>query len=508
MVSSTRPDLLLINPPSRKQVYQSLAEDFSAIEPPVWAGLMASYSRHEGLRVELLDAEAMQWSIAETAREAAALRPRLVVMVVYGQQPSASTQVMPAAGALCREIKSLDPTLPILMVGGHVAALPARTLREEAADFTCGGEGLTTMVALARMLKQHGTDWAGVPDLYHRVEGKVAEPRVHAPLTIDLDTCMPGLAWDLIPVPRYRAHNWHCLGSSDASGRLERSPYASIYTSLGCPFHCHFCCIQAPFRSGESASGMASGRNSYRMWGAKRVVDDCEMLASRYGVKHIKFADELFLLNRSHVEGICDEIIRRGLELNIWAYARVDTVDARLLDKLKRAGINWLALGIESGAERVRDDVHKGFKEDQLFLTMSSIKQAGIAVIGNYIFGLPEDDLASMQATLDLALELKCEFANFYSAMAYPGSKLFDMAMEQGLQLPESWSGYSQHAFDTLPLPTRHLSGPEVLRFRDGAFQTYFSHPDVLSSIRTLFGPGAETHIRHMVAQPLPRKFT
>ena len=81
-----------------------------------------------------------------------------------------------------------------------------------------------------------------------------------------------------------------------------------------------------------------------------------------------------------------------------------------------------------------------------------------------------------MQRTLDLALELNCEFANFYSAMAYPGSPLYEQALSLGWALPEKWSGYSQHAVDTLPLPTRHVTAGEVLRFRDRAFDIYFSH--------------------------------
>ena len=80
-----------------------------------------------------------------------------------------------------------------------------------------------------------------------------------------------------------------------------------------------------------------------------------------------------------------------------------------------------------------------------------------------------------MQRTLDLALDLNCEFANFYSAMAYPGSPLYEEAIRRGWRLPETWSGYSQHSVDTLPLPTRHISAGEVLSFRDRAFDTYFT---------------------------------
>jgi anaerobic magnesium-protoporphyrin IX monomethyl ester cyclase len=135
------------------------------------------------------------------------------------------------------------------------------------------------------------------------------------------------------------------------------------------------------------------------------------------------------------------------------------------------------------------------------------VRAAGINVIANYIFGLPEDDLESMQATLDLALELNCEFANFYSAMAYPGSQLYTLAIQQAWPLPEKWSGYSQHSYDTLPLPTKHLSGPEVLRFRDHAFQFYFSNPKYLDMIAAKFGDGTAEEIKRMSSHWLERKY-
>lgn len=133
--------------------------------------------------------------------------------------------------------------------------------------------------------------------------------------------------------------------------------------------------------------------------------------------------------------------------------------------------------------------MRKGFDQDEMYKTIETIRSAGINVIGNFVFGLPEDDLETMQGTLNLALELNCEFANFYSTMAYPGSQLYSIAVKEGWPFPEKWSGYSQHSVDTLPLPTKYLSGSEVLRFRDHAFQVYFDSPKYLDMITRKFGP-------------------
>src|SRR6202008_387444 len=102
--------------------------------------------------------------------------------------------------------------------------------------------------------------------------------------------------------------------------------------------------------------------NSYRFWTPKRVIEEIDLLVNTYGVRNIKFADEMFVLNVRHVNSICDLIIERGYDLNVWAYARVDTVKDSMLDKLKRAGFHWLALGIEAADETVLTDVDKRSK--------------------------------------------------------------------------------------------------------------------------------------------------
>ncbi len=134
------------------------------------------------------------------------------------------------------------------------------------------------------------------------------------------------------------------------------------------------------------------------------------------------------------------------------------------------------------------------------------IQAAGINVIGNYIFGLPDDTHETMRETLALALEANCEFANFYCAMAYPGSKLYQMALEHGWQLPGSWIGYSQHSYETHPLRTEALTSAEVLKFRDEAFTRYFSDPGYLDLVRRRFGEDVLAHVRGMTQVRLRRK--
>ena len=491
--------LLLINPGGRINVYQALASEFAAIEPPIWAGLLATYLRDRGIDVAILDANAEDLSPEEVAERVQQCSPLLAAVVVYGHNPSASTQVMPAAGAICSAIKSRSPQQATLLVGGHVAALPERTMREESCDFAVSGEGPVTLHELMLQLKSDAPAPSAVRGLLYRHEGAVLSTPP-APIVRELDKEMPGIAWDLLPMDKYRAHNWHCFDS------MSRQPYAALYTSLGCPCRCSFCCIQSPFKSGEVAAGYSPNANSYRMWSPASVITEIDLLVTRYGVRNIKFADELFVLNAAHVEGICDLIIERGYDLNIWAYARIDTLKDAQLAKLKRAGINWLALGIESASARVRAESAKGFADSKIVETVQRIKDHGICIGANYIFGLPEDDHDSMQATLDLALELNTEWANFNCAMAYPGSQLYLQALQEGWELPESWGGFSQYSYDSLPLRSRHLPVSEILKFRDEAFHTYFTNPRYLQMIRERFGSDALEHIQGMTRKKLSRK--
>src|SRR5262245_3423281 len=201
-MTSRKLDLVLINPGSRTPVYQSLGTRLAAVENPVWAGLMATFCRGNGLSVEVIDAEAEELVAAEVAERVEDLAPALAAVVVYGHQPSASTQIMTASGAVCAAIKQLQPEQKVLLVGGHVAALPRRTLLEEEADFVAAGEGLHTLVELVAALKSPCPDLARVSGLWYRDGGEVRHTP-DRPLVRDLDAQLPGVAWDLLPMGRY-----------------------------------------------------------------------------------------------------------------------------------------------------------------------------------------------------------------------------------------------------------------------------------------------------------------
>jgi radical SAM superfamily enzyme YgiQ (UPF0313 family) len=473
-------DLLIIKPGAQKQLYQGLSKNLSGLEPPLWAALLAAFIRDKGFNVEIIDAEINPETIIPAITQK---HPRLVAIVASGTNPSASTTSMVGIRALLKEIKKTREDIMTILVGLHPSALPERTLREEPTQMVCQGEGFSTLLDLlsAKPLSK-------IKGLFFKEDGKILS-NTRAQL-VDPDE-LPMPAWDLLPMDKYRAHNWHCFGRLD-----KRSPYAVIYTSLGCPFNCSFCCINAIF-----------GEHKIRYRDFEKVIDEIDCLVKTYNIRNFKIIDEMFALNENRVIEFCDLLIERGYGLNIWAYARVDTINEKMLAKMKQAGINWLGIGFESGSKRVRDAVSKGrFDNEKMMQVSELIHLAGIYIGANFIFGLPEDDLESLTQTLNLAKELNCEYTNFYVAMAYPGSKLYDQALSAGYALPDSWLGYSQFSYETLPLATKYLSPQQILRFRDEAFNDYFGSRRYQDMILDKFGPQTLSHIQEMLSHKLERE--
>lgn len=485
----TGPDIVLVNVGgTRKQVYQDLSKVFSAIDTPFWAALTAGYLRNRGFHVEILDANALNLDFQETASALSEAGPRYIAIVCYSQQANVSTPIMVAVGQLCREIKARIPDSKLVLTGWHPSALPERTLREEACDLLVKGEGFH---ALAGLLS--GKPFSEIPGLWWK-DGTEILRGPSARNVKDLTAELPDVAWDLLPMDRYRAFSWMCL--RDFS---ERTKYASIFTSLGCPYKCSFCAIHATY-----------GEHKIRYWSPEWVLRQIDTLVQTYGVRHINVHDELFVFNQKHYMPVALGLIERGYDLNINAFARVDALakaDEENLVTLKKAGFHWLKLGIETGNTRIRASVGKdAYDIDTVRAAVTKAHGVGVDFCANFMFGLPGDDYGSMQDTLDLALELMPAFPSFFCTMAIPGSDLYDESVERGVHLPESWLGYASQGYEFKPLPTEHLTAEQVLEFRDYAFDTYFKNPKYLNMIEKKFGAEAKAHIKEMTAIRLKRR--
>lgn len=377
---------LVVNPNNRLQ------NPCSAIEPPLWAGLIASY-----LHADILDAEALDLTLDATVNTIEFKNPDKVIIVVMGNNPSvSSTPKMPIAEAIADRLHC-----KVELTGIHPIATGSKY----------------------PVIK---TPFEGTPD-------------------------MP---FDRLPMDRYRAHNWQCLDGS------PRSPYASVYTSLGCPFNCYYCNIHTLYPSRQ-----------VQFRPIEKIVKEIDHLVYKYGVRNIKFWDELFALDEKRVLAICKEL--EYYDLNIWAYARLDTITKTMLHAMKKAGIKWLAYGFES----VNDNKFFARTEDVIRMT----KDAGINIMGNFLFGLPNDTPDSMMANLNFAKKHLFEYVCFYVAKPYPGSQWYKDAK------PEmNYNDFNQFGTNRLP-------------FRDWAFNDYFTNPVYLEMIEGKFGKQAVIQIGEML---------
>ena len=259
-------------------------------------------------------------------------------------------------------------------------------------------------------------------------------------------------------------------------------------------------------RTNNDENVSSQNSNIFRWWSPEFIIKQFDYIAKQ-GVKNVKIADELFVLNPNHFMKICDLLIERNYGFNIWAYSRIDTCKPQYLEKLKKAGVNWLGLGIENPDTVLRKEVHKdSYKEVKIIDVINGIRDSGINVAANYIFGLPEDTEKSLKFTYDFAEETNSEMVNFYSAMAYPGSPLFLEARKNGIELPSTYSGYSQHSYDTQNLSTTKLSAGQILKFRDEAWMKYHTNEKYLNLIKEKFGQNAVDNIKSTTGIKLKRK--
>jgi anaerobic magnesium-protoporphyrin IX monomethyl ester cyclase len=505
-------DVLFISP-SNDKIYQDLSNKYSAIEPPTWALLLAESCRSVGFSVKIMDMNAEKLSYTSALDRINSLNPKILCFVVYGQNVNAGTVNMSGATEFSKFLKSSDVKIPIVFLGSYMQALPFKTLEDEpSVDIVIPNEGIYTLRNLLKVSGFNEKTLENVNGIGFRKNGKayLTKPEKIVPQE-KMDIDMPGYAWDLLPYKNtpfdlYRSPMWHANYDED-----KRTPYATLFTSLGCKFGCEFCMINTINRTDNDPVGVASNYKKMRFWSKDFVINQFKKLMSM-GVYTIRVCDEMFMLNQNHYVPICEELanINKENKLLLWAYSRIDTVskDDSTLDLLRNAGFNWLCLGIESGNRNIRLEVSKGkFQDVDIKDVVNKIHKSGIEVLGNYLFGLPNDDMESMKQTFELSLDLCTLGWNAYAVMALPGSKLYkDMLDSNKDELPTDYLEYSFHSFTTKPMKTSNLKPGEILKYRDECFVNYHTNPVFLQKIKEKFGEDAYNNILNMTKIKLKRK--
>tara|TARA_B100000131_G_scaffold317225_1_gene358813 strand:+ start:288 stop:1805 length:1518 start_codon:yes stop_codon:yes gene_type:complete len=499
-------DVLFIIPNSSKKIYQGLSNNYSAVEPPTWALMLSSTLMSKNYSCEILDCDALRIDEEEALKEIELRKSRLICFVLYGQQPNQGTFLMIGATSLAKKIKENSPDKKIGFIGSHISALPKQVLKYNFVDFVFINEGVYPLLNLLETnLVDHLQKVNGIG--YKDNDGNLIlnPPNILVPQD-KINTDLPGYAWNLLPkknktLDLYKAHYWHTYFTEN-----NRTPFAAVYSSLGCKFGCNFCMINILNRTSNNDDAVSSDFKIMRHWDPDFFVDQLEILAN-FGVETIRLSDEMFFLNKKIYPQILKKIIERGLKFNMWAYARVDTVREDQLELFKKAGVNWLALGIEASNQNIRQSIDKGrFRDINIRDVVKLIQSYDINVLGNYIFGFPEEKISDMQETLDLAIELNTEHANFYPCQALPGSPLYLKAKKENWDLPNSYEEFAFFSYESKPLRTKYCTSAEVLEFRDYAWQKYFTNPNYLNFITNKFGKKNSDNILELSKIKLKRK--
>ena len=490
-----RCDIVLIHP-SKSGAYGQV-ESLASTTPDVLLGLVDAYVESNGLTSVIIDLDITKISAQDLLSLITKLSPKILGVFSTGVNVSASTQTMPAVIGFFKDIAiNLPDQIRTFVYGGHPTVLPERTLKETSADYVIIGEGYETILLLTKNLISNVSidNIDGIAYVKEDLLGNVTTVINPMPKMIDVNS-LPMINWDKLNPKLYRAHNWHCFGDDIDN----RSPYGVIWTSMGCAYPCDFCCINNLY-----------SKRTFRFRDMKTVVEEIDILVNNHGVKNLRIMDELFVIKHPRVEEFCDLMGERGYDLNIWCYARVDSVTPQILKRLKKIGVNWVGYGFEAGDdENALKSINKAVKKGSLSNdeVIKITRDAGINMIGHAILGLYDDDEDSIRKNVDFLRKHQFEWNNIYPAFAYPGTPFYDKYVGEGIiGEPENWEEYGLYSDECKPLPTKYLTAAQVLRLRDELFNEYYSSQDVQDNLRIKFGQKTIDHIDEMLSVKLKRK--
>jgi anaerobic magnesium-protoporphyrin IX monomethyl ester cyclase len=367
--------------------------------PPLALAYMAAALRAAGAEVRVVDSETTsEDAFLSAARE---WSPHMVGL----------SATMPMLRPTLERAASLRKVVPraFLVVGGPLTQVFAeRLVGPGAFDAAVRGEAEHLAPELVARVREGGP-YPFDPPLPGMTAMTASGIRTEPPVApvADLD-CLPLPAWDLLP--RASRLMRHPLAWTDG-------PASAMITSRGCVFRCSFC-YQYPFKT------------FYRHHSVTRVVEEARLLRNVYGVKHLRFLDDLFTLDRAHVLSLCEALARDLPDMTWHCNTRSDLLDPELLRAMARAGCRVINLGLESGDADDLRRLNKRPRRDPRSV-IEECRAAGIDVIGQFILGFPWDTRRHLTKRLGFALSLPLRAASFWPLIPFPGTPLYDEALSR-----------------------------------------------------------------------------
>lgn len=259
-------------------------------------------------------------------------------------------------------------------------------------------------------------------------------------------------------IPRPRHELFPERGYRFSFAREKR--FATVLTDYGCPYPCTFCVI---------------GTLGFQTRPTTDVLDEIDFLRTK-GKREIFFVDQTFGVKRKRALELCRAFEERG-DLSWTAFTRPDTLDSELADAMRRGGCHTVILGAESADEAVLKGTRKGYDTAAVRRGFQTAKYAGLRTVGTFILGLPEETDASLERTLQFALELELDFLSLNVAVPRPGTAFRSRALELGLCTLEDLV-MDQGGGGLLPSKT--LNAAEVIRLKRRFNRRFYLRPGYL----------------------------
>ena len=421
-----------------------------ALYPPLGLGYLATYLRHAGHEVALLDNSVRRYSVEPFKKAVADFAPDLVGFTAY-------TVTVNAALALAKCVKEVSGRIQVVLGGCHPTCLPKETLAHDQVDMVVVGEGEETLCEVAAALSSGG-ELDGIEGLWYKKDGAIRQNPSRSYIE-DIDA-IPLPSYDLMELGRY------CQG---ATRRIAGRKLGTVITGRGCPYQCTFC-------SKEHLGPKA------RLRSAANVVDEVEHLVRRHGIEEIMFVDDTFTLDRNRAMAICALMVERGLKAPWTCNTRADDASDELYAVMAQAGCRSFLLGAEAGTQEMLDSMKKGITLAQTENAVRLAKKHGIDTICSFVFGMPGDTAEKAAATVRFARKLDPTFVSFTTACPLPGSELFEWAVREGRLDPATadWGIFSFFSPAVPVIAMSALSRQDLIRINKAAHRAFYMRPQYI----------------------------
>ena len=408
---------------------------------PLNLALLASFVRDRGQ----YDCCIVDFEIKEAST------PGEMAEIVLAESPkyiciTTLTPRYPTVIRMAEEIKRLAPTATIIVGGPHVTGLPQNALYDSI-SYGIIGEGEEALLELLDTLEE-GSDVSGIKNLIYRQNEQVAvnEPR---PFIKNLDA-LPLPAWDLMDFEEYMDPAY-----------FEGS-HLAIFSERGCPYDCSFCASRVTWKG------------KLRSRSVDNVMDEIRHIVKVLGINNLMFWDDTFAANRKRAIAICNRIIEEKLNIKYTVQIRADSVTEELAIALRDSGCAFAAIGVESGNEIILSRIGKKETKAQFENAVAIMKKVGLPSIASYIIGLPGDTHETIEETIDFAFKLDADQSKFMILAPYPGTRVYDLAVQKGLVNPASFEQMEAlNYYDSVAINLSEVADHDLIRYQDEAYDRF-----------------------------------